>query len=75
MLFQSRKYYDYDYWNDITWKEAFEKDDEEILSGVQHPDISGARAAMIPGKVTANLHLMTYEELWRVITEEELKKR
>ena len=67
-----------DYGNDINWKEAFEKDDEEILGGMQHPevndDINSARAAMIPSKLPANLHLMNYEELWRAITEETLKE-
>ena len=65
--------------NDSSWEEAFEDDDEEMIEGIQIHEFDEnqydeARANLLPKKLPACLHLMNYEELWKLISTETLKQ-
>jgi hypothetical protein len=68
-----------DFENDSDWEEAFDDDDEELIQGIQNPELDEdeydhARANLLPKKLPANLEIMTYEELWTLITTETIKQ-
>ena len=67
----------------VAWENAFDEDDDELINGTQFAEteeeedydtLNHLRAALVPKKLPAVVELMSYEELWKYITQETIKE-
>ena len=64
------------------WNDVFEKDEDELIHEIQTLNesetddamLNDARASLLPAKLPALVSLMSYEELWKWISQEVLKE-
>ena len=67
----------------VAWENAFDEDDDELIDGTQFAEteeeedydaLNDLRSELVPKKLPAVVELMSYEELWKYVSQEVLKE-